>query len=84
MFLSLQSNDEVGKLTTRDANSHFVIAVNKKKMAKNWKITKHPDNTYTFACEMEGKAYHLCCHSFYPTDNRDVNSKYALAHIDAN
>ena len=84
LFLSLQGHDEIGKLTNRDVNSHFVIAVNKKKLAKSWKVTKHPDNTYSFECEMDGKNYHLCCHSFYPTDERDVNSKYVLAHTDAN
>ena len=55
-----------------------------KKIAKNWKVEKHPDNTYSFICEMDGKHYHLCCHSFYPTDERDAKSKYVLAHTDSN
>lgn len=81
-YLSIITNDEIGKLTQRDENSFYLVLTADKCKAVKWEFIKNGDGTVTLAANRKGTKYYMCCHSFYPGDNRDSNSKYVLAHND--
>lgn len=83
LFMALNA-EEAAEQTKRDANSFYVISREKCKFGNKWRVNAIGDGTYTISCQMNGVEYFVCCHSFYEGDNRDVNSKYLLAHNDPN
>ena len=83
-YLTLITKDDLGKLTQRDENSYYLVLTSEKSKAMKWEFIWNEDGTVTVAGERNGTKYYMCCHSFYPGDNRDENSKYVLAHNDSN
>ena len=44
-YLTIMTQDELGKLTTRDENSFYLILTTEKKKAVKWQFTKNEDDT---------------------------------------
>jgi len=64
--MTLDVEGELGKLTNRDVNSHYVFATNEKSKAVRWEIIPQADQTVMISAKCGAKKYYVCCHTFYP------------------